>query len=714
MSMNPSQFAKIADSLRQYRRAELKDFQRELGAEPVEALYVDPLESNAVLETTLLNNTTFLVGRKGTGKSTVFAKAQTELRKRSEIISVYIDVKSVHELLTEAEVPAQGVQDVSISQPIYRAHLLRKRFLGVIIADLIRELKTAYEARSLFDKWLGKKRGYKIAVAALEKLAAEVKAAKLSQEEIPILRTMTVKHKDAAKTKETLSTTSKLEPSFSLKPEIKASAGVDVFDETVADTEIYQEYADAVLRSFPFQAIITQIQEFLSEANLTRLFVFFDDFSELGWVDQKLFVDVILSPLNNASDETIKLKVAGYPGRIYYGKIDPGKVDTIGLDFYHLYKASDIQTSEASAVSYLQRLLTTRFTRFGEDIGDYFDPSTPLLDHLRLLFEVTLNVPRLIGYVLHYCYLDRVAKGQYISASAIRLSAQKYYETVITRYFDRMNRYAMEPFERKLDRSNQQQLLRCLVEEARNVRRGISAGKIGGNYFKELHNPPVSHFAVSQSMEKLLSALELNFLVTKYHEMRDKSGKDVSIYTFFYGLCESERFPWGYPRGRRDDRSYFVQRCFNYNDAIQQFLSNNQTIRCDACGACFGIEKRDNFEFYKWRCPECITGTCSVVSLGDEFQNEMKMLDKDTMLPQIELEILETLNEEDKPMRASEIAPLIDSTYQLVGHRTTKLHEMGLVEKTEKGGVPRSAISLKAKQRYFGEKMTLLTEEPES
>jgi hypothetical protein len=47
-------------------------------------------------------------------------------------------------------------------------------------------------------------------------------------------------------------------------------------------------------------------------------------------------------------------------------------------------------------------------------------------------------------------------------------------------------------------------------------------------------------------MEKLLSALELNFLITKYHEMRDKSGKDVSVFAFFYGLCEAERFPWGY------------------------------------------------------------------------------------------------------------------------------------------------------------------------
>ena len=100
------------------------------------------------------------------------------------------------------------------------------------------------------------------------------------------------------------------------------------------------------------------------------------------------------------------------------------------------------------------------------------------------------------------------------------------------------------------------------------MRRRIVTGTVGGTYFQGLTNPPVSHFAVTPKLEKVLSSLELNFLVTKYHDMRDKDGNDVSIYALLYGLCESERLPWGYPRGRRDDRSYFVQRCFNYTSVI--------------------------------------------------------------------------------------------------------------------------------------------------
>jgi hypothetical protein len=44
------------------------------GKDPVGLLYVDPLELDAVLKTVTLNNTTFL-GRKGTGKSTIFGES---------------------------------------------------------------------------------------------------------------------------------------------------------------------------------------------------------------------------------------------------------------------------------------------------------------------------------------------------------------------------------------------------------------------------------------------------------------------------------------------------------------------------------------------------------------------------------------------------------------------------------------------------------------
>src|ERR1700722_7721747 len=88
-------FANAAHSLPLYRRADLS--QGKPDQDIIERLYVDPLPHNGVLTTMLRPNTTFLIGRKGTGKSTVFQRAQHEIRKNSKFISAYIDVKTVFE-----------------------------------------------------------------------------------------------------------------------------------------------------------------------------------------------------------------------------------------------------------------------------------------------------------------------------------------------------------------------------------------------------------------------------------------------------------------------------------------------------------------------------------------------------------------------------------------------------------------------------------------
>src|ERR1700731_3379122 len=87
-------FADSAQSLKLYRRAELLD---QLDRPLISQLYVDPLPNDAVLTAMLRPNTTFLIGRKGTGKSTIFQRAQHEIRQQSRAVSAYVDIKTVFE-----------------------------------------------------------------------------------------------------------------------------------------------------------------------------------------------------------------------------------------------------------------------------------------------------------------------------------------------------------------------------------------------------------------------------------------------------------------------------------------------------------------------------------------------------------------------------------------------------------------------------------------
>lgn len=699
--MNVEKFSKIAESLRQYRRAELGDFEKDLNGKPVDLLYVDPLPSDSILITVLSSNTTFVLGRKGTGKSTIFARAQSIIREKKENISVYIDVKAIYDLLGSVESPVNLIKAEAISRDILRAHLLRKFFLASVISELLKELRETLNKQSFIERWFGK-RNIKDVIEKLAVIDQQVKVGKLSESEIPILQLITNKAKERTKQIENsegqVTTNVKLsESGFSVGSDSSSSS----FEELLNDTELYSDYSDAVMRSFPFSEILREIKDLLAEIGMGRLIIFFDDFSEITYLNQRLFVDVVLAPLNNSSDEKIKLKVAGYPGRVYYGKIDPGKVDTIYLDFPVLYKSQDVQTMENSAVDYTTRLLTKRFQEFGVNIEEYFDSSISISEHMRLIFQCTFNIPRIMGYILYYCLQDKVSQNQAITPVAIRLAAQKYYNYVLVKYFDRMNRFALEPFEKKLDRHIQSELLSTILNEVKEVRRRISTGEVGGTYFAGLSNPPASHFSISPNFESLLESLEFNCLITKYHEMRDKDGKDVSIYALFYGLCEAEKIPWGYPKGRRDDRSYFVQRCFSFNKVIYEFLAKKQTIRCNDCFATFPLDKKDFIAFYNWQCPDCKRGTCSVINLSEEYPSDLKLLNDELMLEPVELDILSVLNEENAGMRANEISAYIDVTYQLVGKRTGKMQESGYIDKVISSGITLNKITKLAKDIYF-------------
>lgn len=152
----------------------------------------------------------------------------------------------------------------------------------------------------------------------------------------------------------------------------------------------------------------------------------------------------------------------------------------------------------------------------------------------------------------------------------------------------------------------------------------------------------------------------------------------------------------------RDYRNYFVQRCFEYSRAIHEFLSSSQTIRCDNCGHCHPMEDKKSIERFGWRCPECLEGTCSVENISNSFREEVEKLNKEIMLEPVELDIITTLKDEARDMRAGEIAALIDVTHQLVGRRTSKLKDLGLVDKFDgEDGKVRSGITERCEKTYF-------------
>jgi hypothetical protein len=131
-------FRAASQSLKLYRRADLVN---ESQTSIVKDLYVDPLPAEHVFRTVLKSNTTFLIGRKGTGKSTIFQRVQYQLRHMPGYASAYIDIKTVFEAsLTDASLADQLGPDTLASEGIGKLQLFRA-FIKAVITEIKDEIK---------------------------------------------------------------------------------------------------------------------------------------------------------------------------------------------------------------------------------------------------------------------------------------------------------------------------------------------------------------------------------------------------------------------------------------------------------------------------------------------------------------------------------------------------------------------------------------------
>jgi hypothetical protein len=240
-----------------------------------------------------------------------------------------------------------------------------------------------------------------------------------------------------------------------------------------------------------------------------------------------------------------------------------------------------------------------------------------------------------------------------------------------------MGRFLHESFGERSSIYSLKELLESLVDKARELRRYEKSAQLR----VRRGMPPTSHFHVPQSFDSLLTTLELNFFLTKYYVMSDRDGRRVSVYALNYGLCEKYSIVFGRPEDTRESRLYFVERIFDYGPLIQDWIARNQEIRCDACGRLHDYSSLPALRMFKMRCPECMTGTCRVINTSRKYEELLKSVSDEALLPETELGILQTLGSEGRAMFAGEIAGELDVSPQLVGWRGKRLAERELIRR---------------------------------
>lgn len=684
-------FQDAVQTMKLYRRAEL---QNGAGDDLIEELYVDPLPNEHVHSVLRRPNTTFLVGRKGTGKSTIFSRAQKSLLSEKSAMSTYVDIKTVFESArTDPQTLTNLARDQNAMTPeSVETFLVMSSFLRAVVEgirdDIRKQLKSSWKLR-VKESFTG----------TLDDLLLDLDR---YVKDISTPNFIDVQGVRRTQVKSGSNTAENSEINASLN--ISANPGLTVGSSTNIGVNRTNEveYEDILLRNIDIKRLIGSLQALLKPLGIKHLFVFIDDFSELPEKAMKMIVETLIAPLNNWSDEMIKFKIAAYPGRIFYGQIDKSKIDEVDLDIYNLYGTTSVSDMEMKGVDFTRRLVETRLNYFGLEASKFFAVKrSPTEDNQvwTALFNACLGNPRALGYVLVFLYEDQLLYEKQITVSSIADAAKRYYEEKIESYF-KIGRFLHESFNERSTIYSLKELLESIVYRARDLREKSKSSvfqRIDGRH-------PTSHFNVNHSFESILSTLELNFFVTKYYVMSDRTGNKVNVYALNYGLCVKHSIAFGRPKENRSQRLYFVERVFDYNPIIQSYIARNQEIRCDTCGKEYEVQHLDSLRMFNMLCPSCKEGTCQVSNISRRYADLLESVSDEQLLPPTELGILNALDSQGDGLYANDIAGELDVSYQLVGKRAKKLDEMRLLDRVSgRGGRREYVLTETARATYFSD-----------
>ena len=615
-----------------------------------------------------LPRTTILVGRKGTGKSTIFRKSIKDTDKDKRIISIYIDVKTLYDNYT----PTISVaSETTVSSEELIKYFIYKSFINEIIIETKDKLEKKLD-RTFIKEVLG---------------LTEYKYLEIEDQLEDIQKSI-----DEVFKKIDVSLLTNIGSTIETNNEKNNKTGIELSqtpklilnNENVSKKSIKQEFNNTFVTYLDIKkCLIENLLKIRNILNLKYLYIYLDDYSEIDEEAQKLFMDWFIAPLDNLADNFIKFKIATYPKRFYYGKLDNQKFDEISLDFFDaFYTFKNISKMEELALNYTKRLITNRERIFiGEQgLSNYFDIKDGEL--YELMFDLSMNIPRKMGYILSYCYESHLIHGNKITKAALGNAAVRYYDDVIKKYFE-SNPYILRPFADRVSIENQKDLIDKIIKQ--QMENKLSIGKSSAKLFKA-EGQPTSHFVVSNELSDLLDNLELNGYISTYNKINDKNNIPSTLFSIDYGLCRKNNINYGRPKDSKF-RKYYNDTRFNFNNLIRNHFNEMQVLKCEK-GHEFQFELLEQFKkFSSMNCPTCLgEGVLSKVSIvvsNKELIDKILEVEKTTTVlsDANEYNLLDCLKRAyPNSLASTDIAGEIDCSWQFVNKRAEKLIEKALIE----------------------------------
>ncbi len=666
--MDIEAFDNMANSLRMYHRITNEKyasfFETKNEKIKLENIYVDILPNNGVLAKVLERGTTFLIGQRGTGKSTIISMAQSKIAKNKKDLSVYINAKTIYKT-SQLDNPkfAEIGNMVFSSDEIFKLEFI-KNAIQELCKSMIEELKA--EKQSLFEIIKNNNRNKRV-----EDLIQEIQDL-LDSEDFRIIDKVISKSENLENKDVIVS-----EIKASLSPEI--GAGISGTTESGKITS--SQYT--VARYFSFSNIINKFLEVLDICKRKGIYIFIDDYSELNIDERTIFMNELIAPLYHIGVDKIFLKIACYPNRLAPINLDTQKYTVMSIDYYDVYGMDNsIPNTEREAQDFIKRLLENSCNVFANcKPEEYFDlSSNEMDDYYSVLSKICMNTPRVLGHVLNTCYTKRINCNKLINMTTLNEASLRYYHEHIEQEMNHRLYSTDINKEMKVNIFVQQKLIREILSLAK--RNKIELPSSNNTYFSKYPEVPTSHFRTNKDNDGYFEDLAFYGFVHKVNEIADKSkkidGKNIntSLYAIDYGACLDEKIIYGKPDN--EDTKYYQQRAFLYDDCILKVLKDNKKIVCNnpECRAEYPIEKLELFREFRMKCQKCSTGICEI-KYDESILDKAQSTYENAIWTQLEMDIIYALHsmetKEEKSFYANQISGEIDVSSHVIAARCREL-----------------------------------------
>ena len=691
-------FSELIESLKRSQRAELVD---EENNSVLEELYVDPFEGNMAINNMMNDQTTLLIGRKGTGKSTIINKFQHEIRKSSNKISLYIDVRTIYSKSENSnDVPLFNVPQAMDKSTQEKLHLYSS-----FIKKVIEEIKIEIN-KNLFEKhnqsWIEKIKTFfssnserKISeadfISQLNLVLSE--SLKTNYSDITSFQQISIVDKSNNQTTHS----SGEEENYDISTE---SVGVDLSSSestsSLSEKSNTYNYSNILKREFNISDFADNLKGLLQKIGISKVYFCLDDCSELDKEALNVFIKTLVAPLHNDSESFFRFKISFYPERNVLPDIDRTKIDTLHLDYYEMYRSSGADKVEEQAVNFVKRLLQTRLKYYFKNSSieevekSLFDTKNlPMDSYYKIIFYACSCIPRNIGKLLFYCNRKSITQGKLITKSIIEESAKEQYinevETLITK--DEFFQY--KSYSEIYKRSQLKELVNLFIERAKENKKRI--GDSNANIFKGYtpSNAPSHFLFVRKDIAGYLSTLEINNFITRISEQKDRGdyingifySNDIIVYTINYGLCQKENIIFE----EVNNRKYRIERVFDFNKLVEEWANSSAFVECSNCHTEYDISEWEKIKEFDYYCRGCKKNNVCELKTKPNITRQISDNTQRVNLKSEQLRIIHSLYIESD-LSENQIAGDLDISPETVraylrGDR--KLQKEGWVEKNE-------------------------------